>query len=365
MTKQTALIHDHLAQNGGAERVLQVLQALFPEAPTFTTVWDKRKSDPAFLQKDIRTSFIQRLPWGVRRYQWYLPLMPPAFERFDLDAYKLIISSASGLAKGIIVPEGSTHVCYCYTPTRYLWGDRNSYVDALRIPKPAKGLLLLYLNYLRVWDFCAASRVDHFIAISKTVQDRIKKYYRRDSDVIHPPVQAARFTVGKGDGGYYLTGGRLKPYKRFDITVKAFSRLNLPLFVFGDGPEKEHLQRMARPNVKFIGRVPDVQLPKLYRDAIAFVNPQVEDFGITMVESLASGRPVIAYKGGGAKEIVSDGQFGTLFDEQSWESLADAVTRFRSRQFDPETIRKHAETFSVERFKEHFMDFLRSHHLHL
>lgn len=364
MTKKSiALIHDHLAQNGGGERVLRVLQDFFPDAPTYTTVWDKRKASPAFLDADIRTSFIQHFPLGVRKYQWYLPFMPVAFERFDMSPYSLIISSNSALAKGIITPEGSKHVCYCYTPTRYLWTDRNAYIDNLGLPKLVKSVLSVYLNYLRVWDLEAARRVDYFIAISHVVKERIKHYYHRDSTVIYPPVDVAQFQIGEGKGGYYITGGRLTNYKRFDITVAAFSKLGIPLYVYGDGPEKEKLQAIASDNVKFLGHVPDEKLKKLYQDAIAFINPQVEDFGLTMVEAQACGRPVIAFNKGGALDIVKEGTSGVFFDEQSWEALADTVIRFVPGDYDPRAIRAHAETFSLESFHQQLFSFLRQQKL--
>lgn len=358
-----ALIHDHLAQNGGGERVLHVLQQFFPGAPTYTTVWNKQAADSVFLNQDIRTSFIQKFPFGIKKYQWYLPFMPVAFEKFDMTPYSLIISSNSALAKGIITPEGATHVCYCYTPTRYLWTDRNEYLENLGLSRPIKSILSLYLNYLRVWDLEAARRVDHFIAISKVVQQRIKHYYKRDSTIIYPPVNLAPFHVGQGKGGYYITGGRLTSYKRFDITVAAFSKLGIPLYVYGDGPEKGKLESIAHSNVKFLGRVPDGELSELYQNAVAFVNPQVEDFGLTMVEAQACGRPVIAFNQGGALDIVKEGVTGTFFDEQSWEALADTVIRFNASDYDSAVIRAHAETFSIESFKQALFNYLRTHQL--
>lgn len=363
MSKRIALTHDHLAQNGGAERVLSVFHEMFPDAPTFTTVWNKKKSDPIFSGKDIRTSFIQNFPFGVRKYQWYLPFMPVAFERFDFSDYDLVISSNSALAKGIIQSECTKHVCYCYTPTRYLWSDRQMYVDNLGLPKLLKSFLQIYLSYLRTWDLEAARRVDHMVAISRVVQERIQHYYKRESTVIYPPVDIAPFSIGEGDGGYYVTGGRLTYYKRFDITVDAFSKMNIPLYVYGDGPERANLEERAKPNVKFLGRVSEEKLRKLYQGAIAFINPQVEDFGITMVEAMAAGRPVIALNQGGALDIIDEGVSGTFFDEQSWETLADTVIRFNKNKFNPQDIRKASEKFSKESFKEQFNSFLKERDL--
>ena len=360
MKTNIALVHDHLTQSGGAERVLQVLQGMFPQAPTYTTVLNKENVDPAFSKGDIRPSFIQHMPFGVKRYQWYLPFMPAAFEQFDFSPYQLVISSCSGLAKGIITPKSTSHVCYCYTPTRYLWSDRHTYVESRKMPRTMKSLVYAYLSYLRNWDYMAAQRVDHFIAISHTVKKRIKEYYNRDSEVIFPPVRVQAFAAGQGNGGYYLTGGRLTYYKRFDITVDAFSKLNIPLYVYGVGPELKRLQARARDNVHFLGRVSEERLKQLYAEAIAFINPQIEDFGITMVESLASGRPVIAYDAGGARDIIEEGVSGQFFDEQSWESLADIVMRFEPSAYNPETIREHALRFSEESFTKSIMSFLSS-----
>lgn len=363
MKQRIALIHDHLAQNGGAERTLEVFMSMFKDAPVFTTVWNQKRSSPKFLNKDIRTSFIQHMPMGLRHYQWYLPMMPIAFEQMDLDSFDVVISSCSALSKGVIVPPQAQHVCYCYTPTRYLWSDRNSYVGNLHIPGWMKGILSMYLHYLRTWDYTAASRVDHFIAISREVQDRIKRYYGRESEVIYPPVDVNPFRVGTGSGGYYVTGGRLTYYKRFDITVEAFSKLNMPLYVYGDGPEREKLQKIAKPNVMFLGRISEEHLRTLLQNATAFVNPQVEDFGMTVVEAMASGRPVIAFNQGGALEIVEENLTGTFFDEQSWEALADTVIRFNHMQFDPKRIRERAERFSIENFEQKFNSFLHSKNL--
>lgn len=361
--KRIAFTHDHLAQNGGAERVLAVLHEMYPNAPTYTTLWDKKKSDPVFANKEIYTSFIQKFPFGVKKYQWYLPFMPLAFERFNFDAYDLVISSNSALAKGVILPEGVKHVCYCYTPTRYLWSDRNQYIENLNLPSFVKHLLYLYLSYLRTWDLEAARRVDHFVAISNVVKERIQHYYKRESVVVYPPVDIDPFSIGEGRGGYYLAGGRLTYYKRFDIIVDAFSKMNMPLYIYGDGPERGNLENRAKPNIHFLGRISEKKLHTLYKDAIAFINPQEEDFGITMVEAMASGCPVIAFNKGGALDIVQKNVSGAFFDEQSWESLSDTVIRFDRKNFDPQRIRVASEKFSKESFKKEFTNYLVTNNL--
>lgn len=349
-----ALIHEHLAQDGGAERVVQVFQRMWPSAPLFTLVYDPQHAHPAFQGTDIRTSFLQRMPGAVRHYQWYLPLMATAVEHYDLRGYDVVISSASAFAKGVITDPGTLHICYLHSPTRYLWNDSLQYVRDLRYPRWMKAIISRHLTGLRLWDRQAAERPDILVANSHAVQHRITKYYRRDSTVIHPPVDVSRFTVADQPGKYYVTGGRLVPYKRFDLVVAAFNQLGLPLNIFGDGPVLKDLQAMAKPNITFLGRVSEAQLPDVYRDAIAFINPQEEDFGITMVEAMAAGRPVIAYAAGGALEIVQPGKTGVLFPDQEWESLANAVIRFRPEEYAAQTIRQWAETFSVEHFRQEF-----------
>lgn len=357
----TALIHEHLAQDGGAEKVLLAFQELFPDAPTYTLVYNPARAHPAFLQKDIRTSFLQRLPFGLKKYQWYLPLMPLAVERYDLRQYDVVLSSVSAFAKGVITRPDAVHICYCHSPTRYLWTDSHEYIDALPYNRLIKRLILLLLPGLRQWDRLAADRVDHFIANSKTVQDRIKKYYRRESTIIHPPVEVERFAVSDSIDKYFLIGGRLVSYKRYDLAIQAFNRLGLPLKIFGSGPEEKRLRAMAKETIEFLGKVSDEERGRLMSRAIAFIHPQEEDFGITAVESMAAGRPVIAYAKGGALETVIPGKTGVLFDEQSWEALADAVLRFKPDDYRPQEIRAWAEGFRKERFAERIRAFVGEH----
>jgi len=344
-----ALVHDYLKQDGGAEKVLSVLQDMWPDAPTFTLFYDPSKL-PQFRGKDIRTSFLQRAPFIQSRFQWYLTLMPTATEHYRFDGFDTVVSSTSAFAKGIIVPPGTKHICYCHTPTRFLWTDTLSYVEELRVPRFIKMLLPPFLSLLRMWDRLAADRVDVFIANSETVQQRIKKYYNRDSVIIHPPVDTKRFKISDKPKTYFLAGGRLVAYKRFDLVVEACNRTGIKLKIFGTGPVLNDLKKMARPNVEFLGRVSDADLPALFANAKAFINPQEEDFGITPVESMAAGRPVIAFKKGGATETVIDGVTGELFEEQSWEELADHLIRFDDKKFDPVAIKAHAEKFGQERF---------------
>lgn len=355
---RVALIHDHLTQYGGAERVLEALQAIWPDAPTYTLRYDPTVMGQAFEHKIIRTSFLERLPFARRAFRWFLPLMPLATESYDLSDFDVVISNSSAFSKGIITAPHALHICYCHTPTRYLWSDTDSYVAELRAPRFVKAALPLLLHKLRIWDQLAATRVDHFVANSETVQRRIQKYYRRDSQLIYPPVDIERFALSPEPKTYFLAGGRLVAYKRFDLVVDAFTKLGKPLKVFGTGPELADLKKRAGPNVTFVGRVSDDERARLFANAIAFINPQEEDFGITPVESMASGRPVIAYRRGGALETVIDGVTGVFFDEQSWEELADVVLHFNEQAFQPEKIRAHAEQFATRIFRKRIYDLV-------
>lgn len=353
-----ALVHDHLTQEGGAEKVLEVLQEIWPEAPTFTLLYDKNKMDKVFGKKDIRTSFLQKWPGAIKHYQWFLPFMPSATEGYDLMQYDVVISSSSAMAKGIITRTNTLHLCYCHTPTRYLWSDTHRYIEELKYNRFVKMFIPPILTKLRMWDQLASQRVDYYIANSKDVAGRIQKYYRRDSQVIHPPVRTEQFKISDHLGKYFLTGGRLVAYKKFDLTIKAFNRLGIPLKIFGEGPELENLKKLAKDNIEFVGKLNEEELADIYSKAIAFIHPQIEDFGITAIESMASGRPVIAFSAGGACETIVEGKTGKFFDEQTWEALADTVVRFKAEDFDPEEIKKYAEKFGIKRFKEEMLNLV-------
>lgn len=354
-----ALVHDYLIQNGGAEKVLEVFGSLWPDSPIYTLLFDPT-SLPAFQARDVRTSFLARLPLGQRKYQWYLPLMPTATEQYDLSDYDVVLSSTSAFAKGVITRDDALHICYCHTPTRYLWSDTHSYIEELRVPGFVKMLLPPVLSRLRLWDKTAADRVDVFVANSKTVRSRIQKYYRREAHVIHPPVDTQRFSISSEPKNYFLTGGRLVAYKRYDLVIQAANRTKLPLKVFGTGPIEDSLKKMAGSHIEFLGRVSQEEQARLYAGALAFIHPQEEDFGITPVESMASGRPVIAYKKGGATETVVEGLSGEFFEEQIWEELADLMLRFDERRYSPQAIKTHAEQFSRERFEHEMKSFVQS-----
>ncbi|MBI5037094.1 MAG: glycosyltransferase [Candidatus Kerfeldbacteria bacterium] len=347
-----ALVHDHLNQLGGAERVLRSLVELYPDAPLYTLIYDAAKTNHEFDGVTIHESFIARMPFARRKFRWYLPMMVAATESYDLNKYDVVLSDSSGLAKGVLTSPDTFHVCYCHTPTRYLWSDHNEVIDKLERNRLVGRMSLLYRSYLRMWDRMAADRVDLFIANSKFVADRIKKYYRKESLVIEPPVYADQFQISSEIDDYFLIVSRLRPYKRVDLAIQAFNKLGLPLYIIGDGEEEERLRAMAGPTIKFLGYVSDAEKSKYLSRCRAFIHPQEEDFGITPVEAMASGRPVIAYGVGGAVETVIPGKTGTLFDEQSWEALADTIIHFKQEQFHPEEIRNHALQYDVRRFKE-------------
>ena len=356
-----ALIHDHLAQDGGAERVLKALADLFPEAPIYTLLYEKKYADKYYRNREIDTSIIQKLPGGISHYQWYMPFMPMAVEFFDLSAYDLVVSDTSSFAKGVITSSHALHICYCHTPTRYLWSDTHQYIQELKYNKYFKKVISLVLNYIRMWDKLAADRVDIYIANSRFVAGRIKKYYKRESTVIYPPVETEQFKIAESAGDYFLIGGRLAPYKRVDLVIEAFVKLNKKLKIYGDGVDLERLKNLARghDNIEFLGRVDDAAKAELYSHCLAFIYPQEEDFGITAVEAMAAGRPVIAFKRGGAVETVKDGVTGMFFNEQTTESLMGAISNFDSAKFNPAIIKQHAEQFSAARFKKEISEFIR------
>lgn len=348
---RVALVADWLNQAGGAERVLTELHRMFPEAPVFTSVFDASAFPDRLQGWDVRPSFLQRVPGARRRHRPFLPLMPLAFEQFDLRPFDLIISTSSACAKGVIPRPDALHLCYCHTPCRYIWDLRHDYVQG-RIAAP---LIAPVAHWLRIWDRLSSDRVDHFIANSRETEGRIRRHYRRESEVIHPPVDVDRIRPdGREPDDFYLVVSRLVTYKRIDLAIEACNRLGRPLVVVGDGPARRRLEAVAGPTVRFAGRLGDAEVARLYARCRGFLFPGLEDFGIAPVEAQAAGRPVVAFGRGGATETVLDGQTGVLFDEQSTEALTAAIERFERTRFDPAACRRNAECFDRRAFHLHF-----------
>lgn len=348
-TMRIALVHDYLTQYGGAERVLEELALIFPNAPIFTLLYDEGATGGAFAGRVIHTSFLQKLPGIHSWYRFFPVFMPLAIERLNLSAYDVVISSSSSFAKGVLTREDALHLCYCHTPTRFAWFDYKKIAGHSLYPGWVAPLVPLILPYIRLWDRMASARVDVYACNSYTIAEKIKKYYRRSAKVIYPPVNTKLFAP-QGEGEYFLVVGRLLPYKRFDIAVSACTALGLPLTVVGSGPELATLKRIAGPTVRFVGNVSDARLVSLYAHAHALLFPQEEDFGISAIESMASGRPVIAYRAGGAREYIRDGENGIFFNEQTSEGLQEALTRFPSLNFDPGLVRQSALIFDRMHF---------------
>jgi len=351
-----ALVHDWLNQRGGAEDVLEVLLGLYPGAPVYTSIYAQDLMPDSYRSWDIRTTWMDRLPGIHRNHQPYLFLYPKAFGDVDLSGYDLVLSNKSGFCHG--VQTGQTpHICYCLTPTRYIW-QFDAYIRRERIGLAAASILRPVIAMLRRWDYEAAQRVDAFIAISSAIQRRIDRYYQRDSVIIYPPVETSRYEPAARSDDYYLVVSRLIPYKRVDLAVQACTRLGLPLIVGGEGRDRDRLESMAGPTVRFVGRVPEAELPNLMARCRAFIFPGLEDFGIAPVQAQAAGRPVIAFRGGGALDTVLEGETGLFFDEQTVESLCQALGQFDEMSFEPALCRDNAMRFDAAVFERELTAFI-------
>jgi glycosyltransferase involved in cell wall biosynthesis len=351
-----ALVHDWLNQIGGAEDVLEILVEMFPGAPVYTSIYWPEKMPPVYRGWDIRTTWMDRLPGIYRHHQPYLPLYPIAFGGLDLSTYDLVLSNKSGFCHGVRTGD-TPHVCYCLAPTRYIW-DFDTYAAREAISTASKLLARPLVTLLRRWDYQAAQRVGYFIAISREIQGRIRRYYDRDSIIIYPPVDTARFEPASVHEDYYLIVSRLIPYKRIDLAVRAFNQLGLPLIIAGDGRDRQALEALAGPTVTFLGYVPDEDLPDLYARCRAYVLPGVEDFAITPVQAQAAGRPVIACGAGGALDTVIEGETGVFFPEMVPEALADTVRTFDPDTMDPGSCVRNASRFDVGVFKRQLLGFV-------
>jgi glycosyltransferase involved in cell wall biosynthesis len=352
-----ALVHDWLLGMRGGEKVLEQLCQMFPAAPLFTLLRRPGSCSPAIERMRIRSSFLQRMPFALERHQYYLPLYPLAAFSLNLRDVDLVISSSHAAAKAVRVRRGTPHICYCHTPMRYIWDQYADYFSPRRSSLMVRTAVSLCVNGLRRWDVTTAERVTHFIANSRNVQERIRRIYGREAAVIYPPVDVEAFQLSRKHEGYYLIVSALVPYKRIDIAVEAFTRAGEGLLVVGSGQEERKLRSMAGPSVKFLGWVGEAELRSVYEGSRGLIFPGLEDFGIVPVEAMACGKPVLAFNGGGARETVVEGETGTFFAEQSPESLLEALERFRRMPFDPERIRRHALTFSKERFTREMGEF--------
>lgn len=346
-----AIVFSWLNQYGGAERVLEVVHDMYPQAPIYTSLYLPEALPEAYRNWDIRPSFLNRIPLLRRKHQFLLPLYPLAFESLDLRGYDLVLSITSAFAHGVLTPASTPHVCYCLTPARFLW-SYHAYIEREGVGRLAQAALQPHLKSLRQWDRLAADRVDRFVAISRTVQQRIRKVYRRESEILYPPVLLQAEIVPQEPQDYYLIVSRLIPYKRIDLAVEAFNRLGLPLRIIGEGRDGPMLRAMAKENIHFAGYVDsDEAVRQQMARCKAFIFPGEEDFGLTPLEAMSTGRPVIAYAAGGALDTVIEGRTGVFFREPTVEALMAAVERCEASQFDAHTLQEHAQQFGAPRFQ--------------
>ena len=350
---KVAIVHDYLNQAGGAERVVEVLHRMYPEAPIFTTLFDADVVGPLLATADVRVSWMRYLPGWRRHFKAYLALYPFAVRSFDLRGFDLVISSSSAWAKGVRVPRGALHVCYCYTPMRWAWSF-DEYVSRSELGLGARFAAGLAMGALRRWDVRTARSVHRFIAISTAVAHRIGVSYSRECDVVFPPVNVHRFRADTAPEDFFLVVSRLNSYKRIDLAVRACSALGAPLVVVGDGPDRKTLERMAGPSVRFLGRLDDDEVATLFERCRALVLPGEEDFGLTPLEANAAGRPVVAFGAGGVLDTVRDGETGVLFHEQTELALGAALTSVLALSWDARRLRAHAEQFAEPIFEAHF-----------
>ncbi len=356
---KTALVHDWLVTMGGGEKTLAAIQEAYP-SPIHTLVHDRQsmKGTP-FENKEIYTSFIQKLPFAKHLYRNYLPFFPMAIEHFDLSDYDMVISTSHAVSKGVLTHPEQLHLCYCFTPMRYAWDLTHRYLDGLKGMR--KVVAKASLHYLRNWDIASLGRVDHFAAISDYIAKRIKKVYGRESTVIYPPVDTEEIPFSSSKDDYYLTISRMVPYKRMDLIVEAFSHLpDKRLIVVGDGPEMKKVKSLSKKNVEVLGWMSDEKIRELMKGAKAFVFAAEEDFGIVVVEAQAAGTPVICFGKGAVLETVVSGRTGLFYPEQNIASLIHAINDFDKHVFNPHEVRIHAQQFNRQRFVKEFKQFVDS-----
>ena len=349
MRPRVALVHDFLLDIRGAERVFAALCDLYPEGDVFTAVYDRHGTEGWFTHRNVNTSFLQRLRPTARTFRPMLPLYPYAMEALDLSGYDVVISSSSAWAHGVLVDPDAIHVCYCHNPFRYAWNARET---AMRGRDPlSRAALAVILKRWRAWDYVAAQRVDRYVANSLTTRGRIRRYFNRESEILHPPVDTTRFAPASDLGDHYMVLSELMPHKRIDVAIRAFNELGLPLMVVGNGPDARRLRRIAGPTIAFTGRIGDDQVADLLARARALVVPATEEFGIAAVEAQAAGRPVIALREGGARETVLEGVTGTFFDRPEPAALIEAVRGFDPLSIESSDCVANARRFDVTEFQ--------------
>lgn len=355
---KVAIVHYWLVGMRGGEKVVESLCKIFPQADIFTHVYDRDSISDQINSHTIKTTYIQNLPNSKKLYRQYLPLMPSALERLDLTDYDLVISSEAGPAKGVIVRPDATHICYCHSPMRYLWDQFHQYYGKAGLASRV-GMSLLG-GRLRRWDVTSAARVDHFVANSRAVAARIKKYWRREARVIAPPVNTPMFLANSDREDYYLHVGEFVPYKRVDLAIEACNQIGRRLVIIGDGPEQKNLKAIAGPTIEFRGRVSDKELAESYAKCKALLFPAEEDFGIVPVEAMSTGAPVIAFNRGGARDYVIPNVTGTFVDKQSPRSFAESMIRFerQSELFNSQKISQFARRFDERQFRAQLKTFI-------
>lgn len=354
---KVAIVAELLVKMGGAERVVKKFAEMYPDAPIYTLLYDEDKCGRDFSAGRVRTSFLQKLPSFIRkRYRWLLPLMPYAVESLNLSEYDLVISSSSAFAHGVLTSSESKHICYCHSPMRYAWDYTHEYLKEKWFNPISRWLASRTLEKIRIWDKIAADRADLYIANSIHVQARISKYYRLPAEVIYPPVQLDRFDLRKKTGDYFLIVSTLTAYKKIDLAINLFNKIGKKLIIVGDGPEKLFLQSIAGENIQFTGRLSDQEVTTKLEGCRALIFPSEEDFGISMVEAMACGRPVLAYARGGAMEIVKPGINGELFEEQNLASMENALGKLilNEQKYDHQEIKNSVQKFSEQSFEKNW-----------
>ena len=350
-----AIVHEYLTRMGGAEKVAKVLSDLFPSARIFTLLYDEKNCGEFFPAWKVETSSLQKLPKFIRKRQKFLfPFIRTVVEEWDFSDYDLVISSSSAFAHGIITPLHVRNICYFHSPARFLWDYTHEYLRENKISGIKKFFASFLLKDLRIWNRLSAKRVDRFLANSQTVESRIQKYYREDSEVIYPPVEIKKIKMGMHHENYFLIVSQLTNYKRIDLAISVFNKLRRRLVIIGDGPQREFLESISGDTIEFLGWKSDVEVAELLKNCRGFIFPGEDDFGIAPVEAMAAGKPVLAFNRGGATETVLHKKTGILFDAQSPESLENGLAELfaNEKKFQPAKIRSHAKKFAREEFEK-------------